>query len=54
MIGVSKVSVKSDGFHTWTVDQVEKYREHHKLGTKPRLAIDILLFLGCADPMQSS
>lgn len=45
-IGVSKINVKSDGFHTWTVEQVEKYRSHHKLGTKPRLAIDILLFLG--------
>lgn len=46
VIGVSKVSVKSDGFHTWTVEQVEQYRKHHKLGTRPRLAIDILLFLG--------
>jgi len=46
VIGISKVSVKSDGFHTWTVDQVEKYRAHHKVGTRPRLAIDILLFLG--------
>lgn len=45
-IGVSKVNVKSDGFHTWSVDQVVQYREHHKLGTKPRLAIDLLLFLG--------
>lgn len=45
-IGVSKVNVKSDGFHTWSVDQVEQYRRKHKLGTKPRLAIDILLFLG--------
>jgi integrase len=44
--GVSKVNVRSDGFHTWTVDQVEKYRAHHPIGTKPRLAIDILLFLG--------
>lgn len=44
--GVSKVNVKSDGFHTWTVDQVEKYRAFHKIGTKPRLAIDLLLFLG--------
>jgi len=44
--GVSKVKVKSDGFHTWTVEQVEQYRAHHKVGTKPRLAIDILLFLG--------
>jgi integrase len=45
-IGVSKVNVKTDGFHTWTVEQVETYRSHHPLGTKPRLAIDILLFLG--------
>ena len=45
-LGVSKTNVKSDGFHAWTVDQVEKYRTFHKLGTKPRLAIDILLFLG--------
>jgi integrase len=44
--GVSKVAVKSDGFHTWSVDQVEQYRTRHKLGTKARLAIDILLFLG--------
>ena len=45
-IGVSKLNAKSDGFHTWSVDQVERYRSFHKLGTKPRLAIDILLFLG--------
>jgi len=45
-LGVSKINVKSDGFHTWTVGQVERYRSHHKLGTRPRLAIDILLFLG--------
>jgi integrase len=46
VIGVSKTSVKSDGFHTWSVAEVEQYRAKHKLGTKPRLAIDILLFLG--------
>jgi integrase len=45
-IGVSKTSVKTDGFHTWTVQQVEQYRSHHATGTKARLAIDILLFLG--------
>ncbi len=46
VIGVSKTNVKSDGFHTWSVAEVEQYRAKHKLGTKPRLAIDILLFLG--------
>lgn len=45
-VGVSKLKAKSDGFHTWTVDEVERYRAKHPLGTKPRLAIDLLLFLG--------
>ncbi len=44
--GVSKLKAESDGFHTWTVEQVEQYRAKHPLGTKPRLAIDLLLFLG--------
>lgn len=45
-IGVSKVKVKSDGFHTWSVGQVEQYRKAHETGTMARLAIDILLLLG--------
>jgi len=46
VIGVTKVNVKTDGFHTWTVEQVEQYRAKHKIGTRARLAIDLLLFLG--------
>lgn len=45
-IGVSKVTVRSDGFHTWSVDEVERFRSHHPLGSRARLAIDIMLFLG--------
>lgn len=44
-VGVRKMRVKTDGFHTWTVEQVRQYREFHKLGTRARLAIDLLLFL---------
>jgi len=44
--GVSKITVKTDGFHAWTIDQVEQYRAFHKTGTRARLAIDLLLFLG--------
>lgn len=36
----------SDGHHTWTVEQVEIYRAHHPVGTRARLAIDLLLFTG--------
>lgn len=46
VIGVTKVNVKTDGFHTWSVEQVEQYRAKHQIGTRARLAIDLLLFLG--------
>lgn len=44
--GVDMIDVKSDGFHAWTIDEVEKYRERHNIGTMARLAVDLLLFLG--------
>lgn len=34
------------GFHTWTMEEVEQYRKRHPVGTKARLAIDLLLFTG--------
>lgn len=37
---------KSDGHHTWTVEEVEQYRAHHAVGTRARLALDLLLFTG--------
>ena len=45
-VGVKRAKDDSDGFHTWTVEQVEQYRSVHHLGTRPRLAIELLLFLG--------
>lgn len=43
---VEAVAPESDGHHTWTIEEVEKFREFHKVGTKARLAMDILLFTG--------
>ncbi|QKC65911.1 integrase [Mesorhizobium loti] len=37
---------KSDGYHTWTVEEVERYQERHPVGTQARLAMDIFLFTG--------
>ena len=34
---------KSMGHMTWLEPQVEQYRQRHKLGTKPRLALELLL-----------
>lgn len=39
---------KSAGFHTWTVEEVNQYRERHASGTKARLAMELLLQTGHA------
>jgi len=39
---------KSGGFHTWTEDEIAKYRERHKPGTKARLALELILQTGHA------
>ena len=43
---VPKVRYKSDGFHTWTIDEVRQFEATHGLGTKPRLALALLLYTG--------
>lgn len=32
--------------HTWTEAEIARYRQHHKLGTKARLALEIILWTG--------
>lgn len=34
-----------DGFHTWTLGEVEQYEATHPIGTKARLAMALLLFV---------
>jgi integrase len=36
--------VKGDGFHTWTDDEIAQFEAHHPIGTKPRLALALLLY----------
>ncbi len=43
---VKKISYASDGFYTWTVEDVIKYVEHHPVGTPANLALSLMLFLG--------
>lgn len=35
-----------DGWHSWTVDEVEQYEARHPIGTKARMALDLLLYTG--------
>lgn len=43
---VPYLSSGSDGFHTWTVDEVVQFAERHPRGSKARLALCLLLFTG--------
>jgi integrase len=35
-----------EGFHTWSIEEIGQYDAYHALGTKARLAKDLLLFSG--------
>ena len=37
-------AIKGDGFHTWTEDEISQFGRFHPLGTKPRLALALLLY----------
>jgi len=34
------------GYHTWTLEEVRQFEERHRIGTKARLALALLLFTG--------
>jgi len=36
----------TDGFHSWTADEVKQFEERHPIGTKPRLAFALMYYLG--------
>lgn len=43
---VDSKAVKTDGHHTWTVDEVRQFWKRHPRGTMARLALDIMLYTG--------
>lgn len=38
--------LRSNGYKTWDDEKIERYRAHHVLGTRPRLALELLLNIG--------
>ena len=38
--------VESEGFHTWTEDEIAQYERHHPVGSTARLALDLMLWTG--------
>ena len=41
---IKQRAIKGDGFHTWTEDEISQFVRFHPLGTKPRLALALLLY----------
>lgn len=44
--GIKAKAPETDGHHTWTVDEVERYQAKHPIGTQARLALDLMLYTG--------
>lgn len=45
-VGVTPINTGSDGFHTWTSGELDQFRAFYPLGTKPRLAMEIMINIG--------
>ncbi|WP_374385119.1 tyrosine-type recombinase/integrase [Dongia sp.] len=43
-IGVKRIKIKTDGYATWSEDDIAKFEKRHAIGTKARLALGLLLF----------
>ena len=43
---VPYIQTGSQGFHSWSVDEVDRYEARHPIGTQARLALAILLYTG--------
>jgi site-specific recombinase XerD len=48
LAGVKLVEVKTKGHHTWTTEECRQFEAHHKVGTRERLAYELLLQAGQA------
>lgn len=45
---IKRHKIRTEGFHTWTTEQVEQFRNHHQSGSMPRLAFELALATGAA------
>jgi integrase len=43
---VRAIRVKTEGYHSWTEDEIAAFEARHAIGTRPRLALALLLYTG--------
>lgn len=44
-VGVEKIN-EGEGWHAWAPEEVQIYRKHHKIGSKARLALELMINVG--------
>ena len=44
--GIKGPKFRTDGYRPWGDEQIEKFRAHHPIGTRARLALELLLNVG--------
>lgn len=45
---IDRRKIETQGYHTWTHEEIAQFREFHPSGTKPRLAFELVLGTGAA------
>ncbi|MEP3441215.1 MAG: tyrosine-type recombinase/integrase [Sulfitobacter sp.] len=45
-LGIEYLSGNADGFHSWTLDEIEQFENTHAVGTSARLALALALYTG--------
>lgn len=45
-VGLKGVRNKSEGFHTWTDEEIAQFEAKHAIGTRARLALALMLYTG--------
>lgn len=48
VVGIERAPIKTDGYKTWTEEMVEQYRARWPLGTRQRLALELLVGTGAS------
>ena len=43
-LGIKLDAIKTGGYHSWSEDELRQYERRHPVGTKARLALDLLLY----------
>jgi integrase len=43
---VKAIRVKSDGYHSWTDAEIDRFEKRHPVGSRARLALALLLYTG--------